>query len=186
MSCCGANPYYQDCVPSCTKPYPCSKSLCNAPLCVRGPQGPSSPYSPTSFFQVALAQTFSYTTPTLIPFSIISAGNADFSFDSSTGEFVAPALGFYQFNFSVTMSNPGISTSLESVNVSVDGNFLSCATCTLSPGAALTVSGSTVLQLLPDQRVGLIVTTNSGATVQGPNTIAAPPYPSIFTGFSFF
>jgi len=180
---CGAKTYYDH---ACTKAYPCPEKGHHPPVCIRGPAGPSSPYEPSSFFQVALAQTFPFTSPTVVPFNIVCAGKADFSFDKTTGEFVTPAIGFYQFSFAVTMSNQGGVSSSASANVSVDGNFLSSVTCTLSVGATQTLAGNVILQLLPEQRVGLIVTTSGGAAVQGPATIAAPPYPTTFMGFSFF
>jgi hypothetical protein len=156
-------------------------------VCVRGPPGPASPYTPSSFFQAALAQTFAFSSPTLVPFSVVTAGNADFSFDAATGLFVAPVLGFYQFNYTTTVSNGGVvATSSVTVNLTVDGNFLDSTSCTLPLAGVQTLSGSAILQLLPDQQVGLTVTTTNGGTVQGPATIGAPPYPTSFSGFSFF
>ena len=187
MSCCRPNPYYVDCVPACTKAHPCPRVCRDAPVCVRGPPGPASPYTPSSFFQAALAQTFAFSSPTLVPFSVVTAGNADFSFDAATGLFVAPVLGFYQFNYTTTVSNGGVvATSSVTVNLTVDGNFLDSTSCTLPLAGVQTLSGSAILQLLPDQQVGLTVTTTNGGTVQGPATIGAPPYPTSFSGFSFF
>jgi len=126
------------------------------------------------------------TAPTIIPFGIVTAGSTDFSFNTATGEFAAPALGFYQFNYAVTLSNAGSTAVFASVNISVDGNFLSSSACTVPATGVQTLSGSSILQLLPEQQVGLTVTTIGGVTVQGPTTIGAPPYPTTFTGFSLF
>jgi len=182
MSCCGPHSYYADCLPA----RPCPAPRCDATVCIRGPQGPASPYTPSSFFQAALAQSLSFTSPTLVPFSIVTAGNADFSFDAETGQFVAPALGFYQFNYTATISNGGGAASSATAVLTVDGNFLNSTSCSVSPGGVQTLSGSSILQLLPDQQVSLTVTATAGATVQGPATIGAPPYPTTFAGFSLF
>lgn len=188
MSCCNENPYYVDCVPACTKPYPCPQAPCCGPIVVTGPTGPPSAFAPSSFFQVALAQTLAFSLPTLVPYSIVTTGNLDLSFDAATGEFVAPALGYYHFSFSATVSET-LAGATDSIGVTVDGSILSTVSSRFSSAGLQTLSGSTILQLLPDQRVGLAaLTTSAGGTssVTGPSTIGAPPYPTIFSGFSLF
>jgi len=188
MSCWNGDPYYVDCVPACTKPYPCPQAPCCGPVVVTGPTGPPSAFAPSSFFQVALAETVEFSLPTLIPYSIVTTGNLDLSFDTTTGEFVAPTLGYYQFSFSATVSEP-LGGVTDSVSFTVDGSILSTVSVFFASDGLQTLSGSTILQLLPGQRVGLTASTNDGGgppTVTGPSTIGAPPYPTIFSGFSLF
>lgn len=115
----------------------------------------------------------------------MTTGNDDMSFDASQSSFVAPALGFYQFFFSVTCSQT--SGQSATIQLLVDGKQLYSSFSGCQDNQTQTISGSTLVQLLPGQKVTLAASTPGGpCRVVGPTTAGAPPYPTIFSGFSFF
>ena len=175
--------FYLGCVPACIKPYPCPDSGPHRPACLRGPTGPPSPYSPLVYFQVAMGAV-SAMLPTQVPFNIITTGDGN-TFDMSTGEFVAPALGFYTFSYAILLSSISANPQDVVASIAVDGAALASTACTMAPGASRTLAGSAMLQLLPDQRVAVIVN-GDGVLLQGPSTAGAPPYPTVLSGFSLF
>lgn len=182
--CCRPNPYALDTSPACPKgsfreppppPLP--------PLRLRGPTGPPSPYQPSFFFQAVLAKD--QAAEGTVGFDLVTTGNDDMAFDAGRGAFVAPALGFYQFYFSVTCAV----TSSQNVHVElVVNDAVLYSSSTGSPANQVqTISGSALVQLLPDQLVTIRASTPSGGglLVKGPATPGAPPYPTLFSGFSF-
>jgi hypothetical protein len=121
-----------------------------------------------------------------VGFGIVTTGNDDMAFDVNRGAFVAPALGVYQFFFSVTCAV----TSTESIYVQllVNNSVLYSTSMGSRAHQVQTISGSAMIQLLPDQLVTIVVSTPSGGglLVKGPETPGAPPYPTVFSGFSLF
>jgi len=177
------NPYALDTIPACPQGACCAPPA-PPPPCLRGPTGPPSPYQPSFFFQAVLAAD--QAAAGTVGFSLVTTGNDDMAFDVNRAAFVAPALGFYQFFFSVTCAV----TSYQNVYVEllVNGAVL-YATSTGSPANQVqTISGSALVQLLPGQLVTIRASTPAGGglLVKGPATLGAPPYPTLFSGFSLF
>jgi len=181
--CCRPNPYAPSAPPSWPKgrcfdePRPLARAQ-------QGPTGPRSPYQPSFFFQAALSTD--QAAPGTVGFGIVTTGNDDMAFDVNRGAFVAPALGVYQFFFSVTCAV----TSTESIYVQllVNNSVLYSTSMGSRAHQVQTISGSAMIQLLPDQLVTIVVSTPSGGglLVKGPETPGAPPYPTVFSGFSLF
>jgi hypothetical protein len=121
--------------------------------------------------------------PARVPFTIITGGNGA-AFDVASSQFVAPALGFYNFGYTILLLN--ISPDLLDVyaSLAVDGVPLTNTTCTVAPGASRTLTSNALLQLLPDQRVAVVVD-SVGIQIRG-STAGAPPYPTVFSCFSLF
>ena len=121
--------------------------------------------------------------PAVVPFTVITGGDGA-AFDVASYRFVAPALGFYNLSYTVLLSN--ISAGLLDVEASlaVDGAPLTSPTCSVAPGAFRTLTGNALLQLLPEQGVTVVVD-QLGIQIQG-STAGAPPYPTVFSGFSLF
>ena len=121
----------------------------------------------------------------LVNFNLITTGNEELAFDPELSTFVAPAFGFYQFYFNVTCSV----ASFQNVDVQllVNGTTLYSSLTGCPANQVQTISGSCLLQLLPDQKVTIQATCPSGALLlKGPVVPGAPPYPTVFSGFSLF
>lgn len=130
--------------------------------------------------------------PLTIPFSLALVSNDVYSFDAALGTFFAPFAGAYRFDFTVTLGDTGTGArGSVSVLLQVDGVSQSSLICTF-PGGVVdlqTVSGSSVLRLQPGQAVTLAALRNDGAATSsaiGPVAVAAPPYPTLFSGQSLF
>lgn len=156
-----------------------------APVCCTGPTGPASPFQPSFFFQAVLAQD-QPSASGIVGFDLVTTGNEEMAFDPRLAAFVAPALGFYQFYFSVTCSV----TSYQNVDLqlAVDGAKLYATTTGCPANQVQTISGSAILQLLPEQKVTVQAFSPSGGAllVKGPAVPGAPPYPTVFSCFSLF
>jgi hypothetical protein len=175
--------FYVGCVPACVKPYPCPERQRCRSACLRGPTGPPSPYAPLVYFQAAMGAT-SVALPSQVPFSVVTTDKSN-AVDTSSGEFVAPALGFYNFSYAALLSSVSAGPQDVVASIAVDGVALASTACTVAPGAARTLTGSALLQLLPDQRVAVVLD-GAGVLLQGPSTAGAPPYPTVLSGFSLF
>lgn len=188
----GPSPYYQDCLPKFHGFPPLSHRCCP------GGGVANTTTLPTSFFQAALAQNlvFSNVPTPLVPWVLLT-GNSDQSFDVDSGAFVAPALGFYRFDFTATVlyddstnlagaTEATLSLLVQDLAQGSREVSLNNVVGTFPVGAATTqsLSGSLILQLLPGQRVTLAVTTSTAvsATALGTAAPGAPPYFTTFGG----
>lgn len=180
--CCRPNPYALDTIPACPVGSCCSEQAKS--LCITGPTGPSSPYQPSFFFQAVLAKD--QAAAGIVGFNLVTTGNDDMSFDVERASFVAPAFGFYQFYFNVTCA---VTSSQDIVvQLLVDSAALYVSTVGCPANQVQTISGSALLQLLPNQVVSINAyqPEGGGVLIKGPTTPGVPPYPTLFSGFSLF
>ena len=148
-------------------PYPCP-SPCPSPCPVLGPTGPTGPSAPlrtapTSWFQAVLNATTATvalpTTATLLSTPwVVSAGNSDAAFQTTTGSYTAPTAGVYEVSFAGSITNPTGAPISSSVVLAIYVNGISIVNSTQSgayAAAAVAAAG-----------VSGIVSLNSGDVVQ--------------------
>ena len=150
--------------------------------CRHGSTSLPSPFKPSFFFQAVLSSNKVSTGA--VGFDLVTTGNDDMSFDVSKGTFIAPALGFYQFYFNVTCSTA--SQQSAGLQLEVDGKALYSSIAGCPGNQTQTISGNALIQLLPNQKVTVSTKTGSSLQLIGPTTPGAPPYPTVFSGFSLF
>jgi len=163
-------------------------------VAVPGPTGPPGPFTPTSFFQAAVPISVATSAAlAAVPFTELLVGNDDDAFNRLVGLYTAPALGTYRFDCTVTLALTGAGDFVTTVVFFVQGTppvLQSQLTGIFQGGGTQSLSGSTLLQLLPGQQVGVAcaVTPPPGgaASIAGPASPLSPPYPTVFSATSLF
>lgn len=190
----GCAPCARSSCPFSPPPCPCPQPGGCCAVAVPGPTGPPGAFTPTSFFQAAVS-TSSAAGAALaaVPFNLALVGNDDGAFSPLTGLYTAPALGAYRFDCTVTLALTGAGAFVTTVVFFVQGTppvLQSQLSGIFQGGGTQSLSGSTLLQLLPGQQVGVAcaVTPPPGgvASIAGPASPLSPPYPSVFSATSLF
>lgn len=140
-------------------------------------------YTNGSLLSVVSANPVSATNS--IVFNAVRTGNADSSFNTFNGTFVAPAKGLYQFDVAISAAAKAATTI--TVNLVVDGNVINTQSKNAATGDVINIDFSSIVSL--NQASSVFVSWNATGAAGNANLQTAI-YPSAsntwFQGKSLF